>query len=131
MRSEKKWQMPQGGVNSGEKTLNAASRELFEETGIKSVQLIKESSNWIKYDFPNEILLKKKIRGQEQKWYLFFFKGKDLEVNLNLMHNPEFSSWKWDTIENTIKNVIEFKKLVYEEIFKEFYPFINKKIKNL
>ena len=47
------------------------------------------------------------------------------------MHNPEFSSWKWDTIENTIQNVIEFKKLVYEEIFKEFYPFINKQIKNL
>ena len=129
--SEKKWQMPQGGVDSGEKTLNAASRELYEETGIKSVQLIKESSNWIKYDFPSEVFLKKKIRGQEQKWYLFFFKGKDLEVNLNLMHNPEFSSWKWDTIENTIQNVIEFKKLVYEEIFKEFYPFINKQIKNL
>ena len=63
--------------------------------------------------------------------FIFFFKGKDLEVNLNLMHNPEFSSWKWDTIENTIQNVIEFKKLVYEEIFKEFYPFINKQIKNL
>ena len=35
------WQMPQGGVDQNENFLQAAKRELEEETGIKSVELIK------------------------------------------------------------------------------------------
>ena len=34
------WQMPQGGVDENEDFLQAAKRELKEETGIKSVKLI-------------------------------------------------------------------------------------------
>ena len=34
------WQMPQGGVDSDEKFLTAAFRELYEETSIKNVKLI-------------------------------------------------------------------------------------------
>ena len=33
------WQMPQGGIDDGEKPLNAAFRELEEETGIVKVRL--------------------------------------------------------------------------------------------
>ena len=36
------WQMPQGGVDDGEKYLEAMKRELFEETGIKNFELVKE-----------------------------------------------------------------------------------------
>ena len=36
------WQMPQGGIDEGEDFLNAAYRELEEETSVKSVELIKE-----------------------------------------------------------------------------------------
>ena len=39
------WQMPQGGVNQNENFLQAAKRELEEETGIKSVELVKELNN--------------------------------------------------------------------------------------
>ena len=35
------WQMPQGGVDQNENFLEAAKRELEEDTGIKSVKLIK------------------------------------------------------------------------------------------
>ena len=38
------WQMPQGGVNGNEKFLDAALRELEEETGVKNVDLIKAVS---------------------------------------------------------------------------------------
>ena len=44
------WQMPQGGVDENEDFLQAANRELEEETSIKSVQLIKELDGWFKYD---------------------------------------------------------------------------------
>ena len=36
--------------------LQAAKRELEEETGIKSVKLIKELDGWFKYDLPNYLL---------------------------------------------------------------------------
>ena len=34
------WQMPQGGVDGKETLIDAAKRELFEETGIKKVKII-------------------------------------------------------------------------------------------
>ena len=50
------WQMPQGGINQNENFLQAAKRELEEETGIKSVKLVKELNEWLKYDLPENLL---------------------------------------------------------------------------
>ena len=50
------WQMPQGGVDENEDFLQAAKRELEEETGVKSVKLIKELDGWFKYDLPEYLL---------------------------------------------------------------------------
>ena len=64
------WQMPQGGVDQNENLLQAAKRELAEETAIKSVKLIKELDGWLKYDLPKNLLgklWKGKYRGQKQK----------------------------------------------------------------
>ena len=49
---ENYWQMPQGGVDKNENFLEAAKRELEEETGIKSIKLIKEIDGWLTYDLP-------------------------------------------------------------------------------
>ncbi|MBL4626105.1 MAG: NUDIX domain-containing protein, partial [Pelagibacteraceae bacterium] len=50
------WQMPQGGIDQNENFLDAAKRELEEETGIKSVKLKKELDGWFKYDLPKYLL---------------------------------------------------------------------------
>ena len=42
------WQMPQGGIDKDENPLDAAFRELKEETSIKNVELIQEIQNEIK-----------------------------------------------------------------------------------
>ena len=79
------WQMPQGGVNQNENFLQAAKRELEEETGIKSVKLIKELDGWFKYDLPKYLLgklWKGKYRGQKQKWFVMQFLGKPEEINV-------------------------------------------------
>ena len=55
------WQCPQGGVDTDEDLESAAKRELWEETGIKSVELIGRTKEWIYYDFPAEVRARRKI----------------------------------------------------------------------
>ena len=45
-----KWQMPQGGVDSGENLKNAMLRELEEETSIKNIKILKEIDYWLHYE---------------------------------------------------------------------------------
>ena len=62
-----KWQMPQGGVNKGEKLIDAMKRELEEETGIKNIKILKEIDGWSEYELPENLLGKiwrGKYRGQ-------------------------------------------------------------------
>ena len=46
------WQMPQGGIDVGEEPFAAARRELWEETSVRSIELIAELPGWLKYDLP-------------------------------------------------------------------------------
>ena len=115
------WQMPQGGVDENEDYLNAAFRELKEETSIKNVHLIKEIDEMTTYELPRHlvgIIWKGKYRGQKQKWFLMKFRGKESEINLNTNH-PEFLEWKWIDIDQITDVVVEFKLNVYKKIQEE------------
>src|SRR5688572_14362742 len=46
------WQLPQGGIAKGERPREAAVRELWEETGIRSATLIAEIPGWLSYELP-------------------------------------------------------------------------------
>jgi putative (di)nucleoside polyphosphate hydrolase len=116
--------MPQGGIDAGEDPETAAYRELLEETGVKKqdVRFVASSSQWLSYDLPEDlipILWNGKFRGQKQKWFLFKFLGEDGDINIATEH-PEFSKWKWISKENLLKEIVPFKKSVYENVLKEF-----------
>ena len=115
------WQMPQGGIDEGENNLDAALRELYEETSIKNVSLIKEIEGTISYNLPKNLLgiiWKGKFKGQTQKWFIMKFDGQDSEINLKTK-NPEFFEWKWIDVEKITDNVVDFKKEVYEKLKEE------------
>ena len=121
------WQMPQGGVEEGEDYLKAAYRELEEETSMNNIQLIKEINGLTAYNLPKNLLgiiWKGKYRGQEQKWFVVRFLGKDTEINIKTKH-PEFSEWKWIELDKITDFVVDFKLHVYEEIKKKVKNIIN------
>ncbi len=124
---KKFWQMPQGGVDNGEDFLKAAYRELYEETSIKNVELIKELDGTTSYELPNYLLgiiWKGKYRGQKQKWFLMRFVGEDKEIDIKTK-NPEFLDWKWIDLEMITKVVVDFKLNVYKELKKKVKEIIN------
>ena len=122
-----KWQMPQGGVNEGEKLIDAMKRELEEETGIKNIKILKEIDGWSEYELPNYLLgriWKGKYRGQKQKWFIVRFLGSDSEVNLE-KNKPEFIEWQWLDIENLPEVIVDFKRKVYEGLLPKIKATIN------
>ncbi|WP_336278891.1 RNA pyrophosphohydrolase [Bartonella sp. CB175] len=125
-RMSDRWQLPQGGIDEDEKPLDAARRELYEETGIRSVKLIKEAKDWFHYDFPQELVgyvLNNKYRGQMQKWFAFQFTGEISEISINPPpdgNTAEFDQWKWTDLEILPSIIISFKKQVYMKVVNEF-----------
>ncbi len=120
------WQMPQGGIDKGEEPLEAAWRELYEETGIKSASLLAEAPDWINYDLPAQLIgigLKGKYRGQTQRWFAFRFEGSEDEIAINPPpggHAAEFDAWEWKRMEELPELIVPFKRDVYLKVVAAF-----------
>ena len=121
----KAWQMPQGGIDNNEIPLEAAYREMYEETGIRKskVTLLKQTKTWYRYDLPQEIQNKfwgGKFRGQSQKWFLFKFIGTEFDINIETK-DQEFSDWKWSKKTEMLDSIVPFKRSLYQSVLKDFH----------
>ena len=124
------WQMPQGGIDPGETPVEAAIREICEETNITSITLLGQVPGWLTYDLPAEIARtawKGRYCGQAQKWFAFRFTGKNSEIDISTpgggTHKPEFVDWRWERLERTPELIIPFKRPVYEAVVAAFGRF--------
>ena len=118
------WQMPQGGIDAGETPAAAAVRELYEETSIRSAQIIAESAEWYPYDLPPELLGRVwdgRYRGQMQRWFAARFTGPDSEINIAPAdHEREFAEWRWAPMADLPRLIVPFKRDVYSKVIAEF-----------
>ncbi|MCP1200959.1 RNA pyrophosphohydrolase [Notoacmeibacter sp. MSK16QG-6] len=124
--SEHLWQMPQGGIDKGEDAEPAARRELYEETGIRTVRLLDETPDWLTYDLPDHLIgkaLKGKYRGQKQRWFAYRFEGDESEIRIDPPpdgHSAEFDDWAWKEMTDLPGLIVPFKRSLYEQVIAHF-----------
>ena len=117
------WQMPQGGIDEGEDSQSAATRELLEEVGTDKVKILDVSKRWLRYELPTSMARrswKGKYKGQQQKWYAMLFTGIDADIDLSASGHPEFDEWAWMDSKECLEEIIDFKKELYASVFEEF-----------
>lgn len=120
------WQLPQGGLDVGEPPRAAVRRELQEEIGTDKVRIIGETRDWLRYDLPPDLADKAwdgRFRGQKQKWFALRFTGRASDIRLDASAHPEFGDWRWTRLDDLPREIVPFKRPLYEALVAEFRRF--------
>lgn len=80
------WSLPKGHIDPGEDKLAAARREIYEESGIKEVELLKELGVYERYKIG--------LNGTDdlsefKRIHIFLFRTQEHELNPIDPHNPQ------------------------------------------
>ncbi|NVN93079.1 MAG: RNA pyrophosphohydrolase [Desulfuromonadales bacterium] len=119
------WQFPQGGLEASEEPLQAALREIAEETGVSenNLELMNSYPEPLVYELPENARSEKTGRGQVQYWFLFRFQGNDNAIDVK--NGGEFRAWKWLPFDRLLNSVAEFRKPVYQRLAEQYRDYIS------
>ena len=114
------WQFPQGGIDEGETPQEALLRELQEEIGCNTIEILGEYPEWISYDFPATARGKQyPFDGQTQKYFLVRLK-ECATIDLEAYDIPEFKEYEFVDYESLFSRVTYFKRKVYRRVIDHF-----------
>jgi putative (di)nucleoside polyphosphate hydrolase len=122
------WQFPQGGMRRGEQVEQSLYRELHEEIGLTSndVEMVGRTSAWLHYRLPPRYVRRNRhplCIGQKQRWFLLRLKREDAQFAFDSTPEPEFDQWRWTDYWEPVREVIYFKRPVYQCALAELAPF--------
>ena len=88
---------------------------------MRSLSILGETRDWVTYDLPPELLgiaWNGKYRGQRQKWFAMRFTGAETEIDIGPRdgHDIEFRAWRWSAVEDLVRDIVPFKREVYEKV---------------
>lgn len=123
------WQFPQGGIHSDETPEEALYRELSEEIGLQPghVDVMGSTRGWLRYRLPDRYIRRDThplCIGQKQVWFMLRLLSDDRFVQLDGTDEPEFEEWRWVTYWRPLREVVPFKRRVYECALKELAPLL-------
>lgn len=112
-----RWQLPQGGIEPGEAPVEAAWRELGEETGLgpDAVRMTGEHPRWTAYELPPDARRNGRL-GSVHRW--FFFEVLHDEVR-PVPDGREFVSWRWADRSTVVAEIADFKRDCYRDVLLE------------
>lgn len=119
------WQFPQGGVNRGERVEDALFRELKEEIGLAphEVEVIGSTRGWLRYRLPRQYVRDRCI-GQKQRWFLLRLLIPDMAFRFDSTDQPEFERWRWVDYWTPVREVVYFKRRVYQRALHDLGPLL-------
>ena len=109
------WQLPQGGIEVGENAELAIRREMSEELGNNSFEIVKRSPIETYYDFPAglNVPICQKFRGQRQIWFQLKFIADNLPELAR--GDGEFVAWQWSETSQLLATIVYWKKDSYQQ----------------
>lgn len=111
--SDGHWGLPKGTPKEKETSLQTASRELFEETGIRDIKIVKGVDFTERYNFEQKGVIYRKTN----TYYLGFAKEKIIGENLN-----EIKKAKWIKL-NQAKRLATYQST--REVIDEVIDYLN------
>ena len=114
------WQLPQGGIDDDESPVEAAWRELEEETGLgeSEVNLVAEFPEWTAYTYPDGSRKGGRL-GQAQRWFTFQVLHDEVEPRPD---GIEFVDWKWVEPRWLVDNAVAFRQSSYRRVLLSDQP---------
>ena len=109
--------MPQGGIDPARTRARPRMRELYEETGVTSVDYLGETPDWMTYEFPpydgpphrlgdvsrpaaEVVRLSLHRRRERDRWSRDWRNGQE----------PEFDAWRWERLDAWRRLVVPFRR---------------------
>lgn len=117
------WQMPQGGIRTGEEPEATLARELGEETGLhpSDVEVLAVCREWLVYELPARYRNAKVGRGQAQRWFLCRLRRAPDRIRPD---GVEFTACEWVGATELLRRAAPFRKPVYSRLVAEFSPYL-------